>query len=71
MAVEYGEYARLTAAASLDTDRERKQQAMSFLAVIGPMAGSTGADGKCPGDSLAAPMLQRIYPNPEDHDIRP
>lgn len=59
----YGAYTVLVHRAQADTDSARRQQAMAHLATIGPMAGSLGADGRCPGDSLAAPMLGRLYPD--------
>ena len=73
----YGAFAVLVHRAQADTDPARRQQAMAHLAAIGPMAGSTGADGSCPGDGLAAPMLAKLYPDenenpqpgPEVHDV--
>ena len=64
MAVEYGPYVQLLRAAQADTNPERARQAHAWLARIGPSAGSIGADGRCPGDSLAAPMLARLYAPP-------
>jgi hypothetical protein len=59
----YGAYTVLLHRAQADTDPARRQQAMDYLAKIGPMAGTIGADGRCPGDSLAAAMLARLYPD--------
>lgn len=58
----YGAYTVLVHQAQADTDQQRAQNAHAFLAIIGPMAGSIGADGRCAGDALAQPYLQRIYP---------
>jgi hypothetical protein len=66
----YGAYTVLVHVASADRDPVRHQQAMAFIATIGPMAGSIGADGSCPGDSLAAPMLDRLYPAGPQPDPR-
>jgi hypothetical protein len=71
----YGAYTVLVHRAQADTDPARRQQAMDYLAKIGPMAGSIGADGSCPGDGLAAPMISKLYPDekpqpgPEVHDV--
>lgn len=62
MAVEFGEYTRLVIAVQADADPDRRQVVHTFLARIGPMAGSMGADGRCRGDALAAPMLAAMYP---------
>jgi hypothetical protein len=59
----YGAYTVLVHQAQADTDPVRRQQAMNFLAMIGPSAGSIGADGSCPGDGPAAAYLQRVYPD--------
>lgn len=59
---QYGAYTVLVHQAQHDTDQQRAQLAHAFLAVIGPMAGSIGADGHCPGDALAEPYLHRVYP---------
>jgi hypothetical protein len=59
----YGAYTVLVHQAQADTDTGRAQTAHAFLAIAGPMAGSIGADGRCPGDALAAPMLARLYPS--------
>jgi hypothetical protein len=67
----YGEYTALLHQAQADTDPARSQTVMSFLAIIGPYAGSTGPDGKCPGDALAAPMLKRLYDHDTDPDPQP
>lgn len=42
----YGAYTVLLHRAQADTDAARRQQAMDYLAVIGPMAGSIGTDGR-------------------------
>jgi hypothetical protein len=56
-------YVRLLHSAQRDQDAGHRRQAMDYLATIGPMAGSIGADGSCPGDSAAAPMLATLYPD--------
>jgi hypothetical protein len=62
MPVQYGDYTRLVLAAQADTDQAHRQLAMDALAKIAPMAGTIGADGHCPGDAAAAPILARLYP---------
>lgn len=56
--------------AQADTDPQRRQQAMAAIATIAPMAGSISADGSCPGDALAKPMLDRLYPAGPQPDRR-
>lgn len=63
MAIRYGPYVRLLDAAKADTDLARRQAAHRALAEIGPMAGAIGADGSCPGDALAAPIILALYPD--------
>lgn len=63
-------YVRLLHSAQQDQDIEHRQQAMDYLAKIGPMAGTIGADGHCPGDQLAAAMLDRLYPADPQPDPR-
>jgi hypothetical protein len=64
VAVRYGAYVQLLQAAQADTDPVHRQAAMDQLAIIAPMAGTTGADGSCPGDGPAAAILHRLYPQP-------
>jgi hypothetical protein len=63
MAIQYGAYVQLLDAARADSDPERRQAAHDHIATIAPMAGAIGADGSCPGDALAAPILAQLYPD--------
>lgn len=58
----YGAYIVLLHQAQADKDAVRRQQAHDLLGAIAPYAGSIGEDGGCPGDDLAAPVLDRLYP---------
>jgi hypothetical protein len=57
-------YVRLVHSAQADQDAAHRQQAIDAIALIAPSAGSIGADGSCPGDHAAAPILARLYPQP-------
>jgi hypothetical protein len=62
----HGDYARLVALAQADTDAEHRQLAMSQISIISPYV---GFHGKSPADAMAAPVIDRLYPQakPSQH----
>jgi hypothetical protein len=61
-----GDYNRLVQLAQADTDAEHRQLAMSQISIIAPYV---GFHGRSPADAMAAPVIDRLYPQatPSQH----